>query len=98
MPSFESQEQLDTFALSWIVTSNDRALLVHPNGGISELPADQVQHYLDIGFRWQEAPPKSGPPPEPAAPKMKLAFSCSCGKAYRYESSLKGHRTKTSHA
>jgi len=65
---------------------------------ISEVPADQVQHYLEKGFRWPEAPAPPEPLPDAEQPKIKLPFECSCGQAYRYEWSLKGHRTRTGHA
>lgn len=45
--------------------SSGKPVLTEPT--ISLVPADQVQHYLDKGFRWPEAPA----PPPPPQPKPK---------------------------
>ena len=53
MTTFRNQKELDEHEEEHIVTSGDRAILVHPNGKAKfEAPADQVQHYLDKGFKW----------------------------------------------
>ena len=57
MAKFRSVAELTTYRRAYtIVTSSHKAILVGPDGRETELPADQVQHYLDKGFRWAEGP------------------------------------------
>jgi hypothetical protein len=69
VPSFESQKGYDSYVEAWGKPhSGHKAVLVDPDGkGTSEVPADQVQHYLDKGFAWPDVPSPS--PPEPEVPR-----------------------------
>lgn len=57
MAKFRSPKELDIYIQRFgIVSSSHRAILIHPNGGTEcEVPADQVQHYLDKGFKWSKS-------------------------------------------
>jgi len=54
MAKFRSPKELKIYLDRFsIVGSPHKAILIHPNTGKAcELPADQVQHYLDKGFKW----------------------------------------------
>jgi len=54
MAKFRSEKQLQRYLETFgKVRSPHKAILIHPNGGAEfEAPADQVQHYLDKGFKW----------------------------------------------
>lgn len=56
MAKFRSPKELAAYVKAFgIVSSSHRAILIHPNTGKTcELPADQVRHYLDKGFRWSK--------------------------------------------
>lgn len=56
MAKFRSAKELEAYKKAFsIVSSSHKAILIHPNGGtLSEVPADQVQHYLDKGFKWSK--------------------------------------------
>ena len=64
MAKFRNQKELDTYIKTYgYVSSPHKAVLIDPNGNTeSELPADQVEHYLDKGFSWP-------PEPKPAKPR-----------------------------
>ncbi len=56
MAKFRSPKELAAYVKAYsIVSSSHKAILIHPNGRSKcEVPADQVQHYLDKGFEWAE--------------------------------------------
>lgn len=64
--NFESQEEYDSYVKSYgKPASTHRIIMCDPDGqGTSELPADGLKHYLDIGFRWPVIP-EPEPVPEP---------------------------------
>jgi len=56
MTIFRNQKELNEHKKEHIVTSGDRALLIHPDGKAPfEAPADQVRHYLNKGFKWSKS-------------------------------------------
>ena len=57
MAKFKSPKELQTYLKNFgIVGSTHKAVLIHPqNGHVCELPADNVQRYLDKGFKWSES-------------------------------------------
>ncbi len=56
MAKFKSAKELDRYIkLYTTVRSPHKAILIHPQDqALFEAPADQVQHYLDKGFRWSK--------------------------------------------
>ena len=57
MAKFHNPRELKTYLDRFgIVGSAHKVILIHPqNGHVCELPADNVQRYLDKGFKWSKA-------------------------------------------
>ena len=54
LAKFRRPKELERYVQTFGRVSNaHKAILIDPNGETEiELPADQVQHYLDKGFKW----------------------------------------------
>lgn len=65
MAKFRSPQELTAYLQRFAkVTSAHKAILVNPTDEDEiEVPADQVQHYLDKGFEWPQGPSKADPEP-----------------------------------
>ena len=57
MAKFRSAKEMARYVRAYgRVRSPHKAVLIDPNGGTEcEVPSDQVQHYLNKGFRWAKS-------------------------------------------